>query len=405
MPYLAKNTILGKLEVLEIYEFYDIPILFLCSNQYGHHYLVLSISETDEYNVWIYAAISKKRLKAVRAGAIDLYDAFKQTEDACIFKVTTLSTEPDTVTTVMCDDLRSEWLPTKGPKLDIPKSKVIPKGSHQIIETPPLPGIEDGVESFDDIIVRAFSETRIEIRAGVQDFLSSDRMIADPYLDKKFIELCMKYGLKTNPVNLNLRLMALRKAKKLSHLPPSKKRSGLTPIVSSIISFASELGLRLIRIRKGVTLDQILCDPKLADEFDKLAKSISPGYSPLEYRLAALNVRKRGTFKRVDERVTFESIENVKNLRIERMPDVAGLYLFSSDDFQVFINQTNSIRNRLMLHLKNSSNRGLPDWLWNKPLQHSYIAMPEVTATFRKNLEQTEIRERETFLNFYSKPA
>lgn len=396
---------LGKLEVLEIYEFYDIPRLFLCSNQYGHYYLVLSVSEADKYHTWIYAAISNKRLKAVRAGDVDLYDAFKQTEDACVFKVTTLSTESDTVTTIMCDDLHSEWLPIKGPKLGIPKSKVIPKGSHQIIETPPLPGMQDAIESFDDIIIRAFSEIRVEIKSGTQEFLSSDRMIADPYLDRKFIKLCMEYGLKTNPINLNLRLMALRKQSKLSHLAPSKKRSGLMPSVSNIISFASELALRLIRIRKGVTLDQILCDPKLADEFDKLAKSISPGYSSLEYRLAALNVRKRGTFKRVDERVTFKSIENVKNLRIEKIPNAAGLYLFSSDDFPVFMNQTDSIRNRLMLHLKNSSNRGLPDWLWNKPLQHSYIAMPKVTATFRKNLEQTEIRERQTFLNFYSKTA
>lgn len=405
MPYLAKNTKLGKLEVLEIYEFYDIPRLFLCSNQYGHYYLVLSVSETDEDHTWIYAAISKQRLKAVRAGKVDLHNAFKQTEDACVFKVTTMSTEPDTVTTVMCDELSSEWLPNKGPKLDIPKSKVIPKGSHQIIGTPPLPGMQDAIEDLDDIIIRAFSKARVEVMEGEKILVSSDRVIADPYLDKKFIELCLKYGLKTYTTNLNLRLMALRKAKKLADLPPSKKLPGLTPIVSDMISFASELAYRLIRIRKGVTLDTILCDPNLSKEFDKLAKNISPGYSSLEYRLAALNVRKRGAFKWVDERVEFRSIENVKKVRIEKIPDVAGLYLFSSDDFPVFINQTDSIRNRLMLHLKYSNNLGLPDWSWNKPLQHSYIATPEITAKLRKDIEQTEIRERETFLNFYSKTA
>jgi len=405
MPYLAKSTVLGRLEVIEVYEYYDIPRLFACINQYGHYYLVLSVSETDKEHTWIYALISKKRLQNVRTGEINLYDAFRYTEDGCVFKVTTLGKEPDTAITIMCSDIPRKWLPKEEPRLDIQKSRAIPKGSNQIIETQPLPGMHDAIESIDDIIIRAFSKARVEVMEGEKFLVSSDRVIADPYLDKKFIELCMKYGLKTYTTNLNLRLMALRKAKKLAHLPQSKKLLGLTPIVSDMISFASELAYRLIRIRKGVTLDTILCDPSLSKEFDKLARSISPGYSSLEYRLAALNVRKRGTFKRVDERVEFKSVENVKKISIEKIPDVAGLYLFSSEDFPVFINQTESIRNRLMLHLKYSNNLGLPDWSWSKPLQHSYIATPDITAKLRKDIEQTEIRERETFLNFYSKTA
>lgn len=396
---------LGKLEVLEVYEYYDIPRLFVCTNQYGHYYLAVSVSDTDECHTWIYASMTKRRLKAVRTGEVELYSAFKDTEEGCVFRVTTLDTKPDTATTIMCDDVPDKWLPVKGAKLDVSRSKAIPKDTHQIIRAPALPGMQDAAESFDDIIVRAFSEVRIVTGSGTQEFLSSDRMIADPHLDKKFMKLCAKYGLKTNPIIMNLRLMALRKAKKLSHLPPSKKRSGLTSSVSNRISFASELALRLIRIRKGVTLDQILCDPNLAKEFDSLAESMSPGFSSLEYRLAALNVRKRGTFTRIDERVTFESTENVANLRVERIPNVAGIYLFSSDDFPVFINQTDNLRSRLTVHLDNSNKQGLPEWLWLKPLQHSYIPMPSTAATFRRNLEQTEMRERKTFLNFYSKPA
>lgn len=408
MPYLAKNTIIGKLETVEVYEYYDIPRLFSCVNQYGYYYIALSVSDTTHCHIWLYALVSKKKLKEIRVGEVDLYDAFKQAEDGCVFKVTTLSGEPDTAIRVMCEDLTDEWLPTKGPKLEIPKSRSIPKGSHQIIETPPLPGMQDAAESFDDIIKRAFSDARVRVsEAGINVTskgwygLSSDRVIADPVLDRIFIELCNGYGLRANPTTLNLRLMALRKASELSDLPKSKT-NGLKKGVNEQISFASELALRLIRVRMGVSLDQILCDPNLVKEFDSLARSLSPGFSDLEYRLSALNVRKRGTFKKVEENVTFDSTENISSLHIEQIPESAGLYLFSSNDRSVFLNQTDNLRSRLGLHLTNSDGKGLPEWLWPKPLQHSYIPLPGVSATFRKNLEQTQMREQKTFFNFYS---
>lgn len=409
MPYLPINTILGKLETIEVYEYYDIPRLFTCLNQYGYYYMALSVSDTDLHHIWIYALVSKKRLKEIRVGEVDLHDVFKETEDRCVFKVTTLSNEPDTAIRVMCKDLTDEWLPIKGPKLRIPKSRSIPKGSHQIIGTPSLPGMEDAVESYEDIIKRAFSDARVCVsETGIKVTskgwygLSSDRVIADTVLDKIFIDRCYNYGLRDNPTNLNLKLMAMRKASKLSDLPKSKT-NGLRPGVNDQISFAAELALRLVRLRKGATLDQILCDPDLVKEFDELARNMSPGFTDLEYRLSALNVRKRGTFKKVDDSVEFISTENISKLRLDRIPESAGLYLFSSNDLPVFINQTDNLRNRLGLHLANSDNRGLPDWLWSKKLQHSYVPLPTETATFRKNLEQTQMRQKQTFLNFYSK--
>jgi hypothetical protein len=47
MAYLPQSTILGRLKIIEVYEFYDIPRLFCCRNAAGQHYLVLSIDEDD----------------------------------------------------------------------------------------------------------------------------------------------------------------------------------------------------------------------------------------------------------------------------------------------------------------------------------------------------------------------
>ena len=395
MPFLAKNTELGKLEILEVYEYYDIPRFFLCSNQYGYYYLSLSVSDSDDGHGWLYAHVSKARLKKIRTGKINLYSAFKETEDGCVFKITTLGENSDTVETLLCNDVPDELLPLKGTELEIPQSQHIPIGKNHVVVTPSLPGMQNFIKTNDDIVIRAFSEVRNE--------LSSDRLIADPKLDNLFIKRCHEYGSRFKPVELNLRLMALRKASKLSDLPKSR-RDGLEPGIEEKISFACELALRLIRMKKGVTLDQMLCDQDLVKEFDDLAKKLSPGYSSLAYRLSALNVRKRGTFEWIAERVNLKSTENVKKLNINKIPEAAGLYLFSSNDRPLFINQTSNLRDRLTLHLQNSDNMGLPTWLWEKPLQHSYVTLSEKdTIKFRRNLEQSEMRVRETFLNFYVK--
>ena len=43
-------------------------------------------------------------------------------------------------------------------------------------------------------------------------------------------------------------------------------------------SFASEIAVRFIERRDQVSLDHILCDPDLADQFDNIAASICPGH-------------------------------------------------------------------------------------------------------------------------------
>ena len=58
--------------------------------------------------------------------------------------------------------------------------------------------------------------------------------------------------------------------------------------------FASEIAWkRLTEQYSGVSLDEILCDPRMATAFDKTAQSLAPGYTPLEYRWGALKLRKQ----------------------------------------------------------------------------------------------------------------
>lgn len=84
---VPENTILGKLEIIEVYEFYDEPLLFACRNASDATFIAVLADEDDESNRWLYAAVSKRRLELIRSGAIDLHSAFSNTEDGFVFLV------------------------------------------------------------------------------------------------------------------------------------------------------------------------------------------------------------------------------------------------------------------------------------------------------------------------------
>ena len=56
--YILNITGLGRLEIVETYEYYDQPGLYSCKNAMGHFYLVVAADEDDQYLTWLCAAVS-----------------------------------------------------------------------------------------------------------------------------------------------------------------------------------------------------------------------------------------------------------------------------------------------------------------------------------------------------------
>ena len=112
---------LGKLEIVEVYTYYDQPVLFSCKNAAGHLYLVLAADENDQYETWFYAAVSVERLNHIRSGAIDLHDAFADSEDGFLLQVmvpyddqTPFRPEP-----IQSNRISEEMLPIPGERLNL----------------------------------------------------------------------------------------------------------------------------------------------------------------------------------------------------------------------------------------------------------------------------------------------
>ena len=87
MGYLPQSTHLGKLELIEVYEFYDQPILFSCRNASDAIFIGVFADEDDNFETWLYVGVSPHRFKQIRSGAIDLHDAFSEVEDGIIFQI------------------------------------------------------------------------------------------------------------------------------------------------------------------------------------------------------------------------------------------------------------------------------------------------------------------------------
>ena len=87
MGYLPQSTHLGKLELIEVYEFYDQPILFACRNASDAIFIGVFADEDDDFETWLYIGVSPHRFKQIRSGTIDLHDAFSEVEDGIIFQI------------------------------------------------------------------------------------------------------------------------------------------------------------------------------------------------------------------------------------------------------------------------------------------------------------------------------
>lgn len=121
MKTFLENTILGSLEILEVYEYFDRPLLFTCRNEIGFLYIVTLISDEYDEEVWLIAPMSQNRFEQVRSGAIDLYSSFKKAEIPFLFKAFVPINDRDKVRiqNISTVDLLADQLPEPGEFLEL----------------------------------------------------------------------------------------------------------------------------------------------------------------------------------------------------------------------------------------------------------------------------------------------
>ena len=234
------------------------------------------------------------------------------------------------------------------------------------------------------------------------DGWSADCVIADPELNQRFIEACRSQSLEDAPVELNLKLINTRKR---GVLPRGARRTVVRN--RNEFAFAAEIAIRSLERNHRTTLDRVLCDPRLACEFDGVAAAIAPGFTPLEYRWAALGLRKTSRLKpEILARVVPSSVVgpmSVAELDQSSVPMQQGLYILSNHESVLYVGEATSLRARIKKHLDHSDNKFLARYIWEfgeTDLLIEYHVLPDNTRTdVRRALELELIRSRRAELN------
>lgn len=101
---------LGKLEIIEVFDYYDFPRLFACKNRSGQKFLALSVEDTSNTHIFLYSPVSSDRYDLLSQGRLSIREAYSNPEDGQIYKVE-ISSEGSSVSSMEVNDIPDRWLP------------------------------------------------------------------------------------------------------------------------------------------------------------------------------------------------------------------------------------------------------------------------------------------------------
>jgi len=181
---------------------------------------------------------------------------------------------------------------------------------------------------------------------------STDLILCDPDLNQKFTQACKKRSLAGGAYMWNRLLLRIRKAGKLPRSAQARKR--LTAAAMDAYSAASEAAMQLLTLEYGLALDDILCSPDWAAEFDQLAAEFADSHTPYEYRWAAMTIRKRAKKSR---KTATERSDDWQALKLSRqIPlarcvseeyEVPGVYVVVDHNGPIYVGETLNLKTRV----------------------------------------------------------
>ena len=200
---------------------------------------------------------------------------------------------------------------------------------------------------------------------ATHDGWSVDEVILNDDLNAAFLKRCRKQLPKIDSVEINWRLLNMRKAGKLKS---KTTRSGARP--SQEHTSVAEMVARSLIDQHGVTIDRIMADPNLRSQFDDKAIAMGKNLDAYLVRKAAFGLRKKRRLRpeliariadwgRTIEEFPLKSVEDDPDV----IPHQPGIYIFRDISGYLYIGQSVDLHQRLKEHLDQSSNFSLSKYL------------------------------------------
>ncbi len=242
-----------------------------------------------------------------------------------------------------------------------------------------------------DTIVRAFTM--------MHDGYAVDRVVVDPKQDRVFLETCRDLGLEDDDYLLNHALFNIRKRGK-DDLPETTRKTEFRDFDD--YQYGSEIAVRMLQKSHGVSLDRILCDPKLAAEFDQLSASFVSEKSVLKRRWAALNLRKTRRLQPKDLSGPIYALVSagpVKAVPLDKLPALPAAYAFYDANRPLFAGETENLQRRIELHLEAKHSSGWVDLREDSILLKRFVA-PKFSPAERQRWLRQFIEQERPVLNY-----
>lgn len=163
----------------------------------------------------------------------------------------------------------------------------------------------------DRVIVQAFENMRVG--------QPTDRLLWDKEFSRKFVEACRQAGLQHSEGLLKRRLVNVRKNpgryrnRGIILSPTSEKdmNPSIVPKYAHVIEFA----LIKLKYLYGASIDDILMEPELGDEFESLCHDVAPEQTDEDLRRGALYIRKsRFVPKHAKEEFEHMAVADIDNV-------------------------------------------------------------------------------------------
>ena len=208
-------------------------------------------------------------------------------------------------------------------------------------------------------------ELRSEVTGLIEAFVkthrgfSVDRLIVDPILNEDFQSHCARLSIPGTASERNRFLFQLRKSGDLKDAGViTNERTEMDWQQIDEFLHASEIAWRRTGDLYRVSLDDLFCDPRLAQEFDRIATELAPGRTRLEYRWAAIQLRKEAGIRWRNltsatlglERLFKQNGSSIENFDPRELSQEAGVYAIkpaADDDKYLYVGETQNLRRRL----------------------------------------------------------
>lgn len=115
------NSTFGEVEILEVYDFYDQPLLFSAIDRLNRLYFVYNFEGDLTIDRWLMVSVSEDRLKAIRKGGVDIRSALANPETKQNYIITCDKKNGFTYSTrlIETDEINLDLLPISGFSLNI----------------------------------------------------------------------------------------------------------------------------------------------------------------------------------------------------------------------------------------------------------------------------------------------